>query len=168
MEPPWAVNEDQIIALEMPFSNPFFVKHHTSTASKRKFIRFTVYSSNPASSQDNPSQQKQYSPCHDNASPFVLRNHTLSLSEPASKFDVKPLLADNITMVSDCIEFSYEIWNKIAPLFILDFSGYSAFRSFCLKKKTLTVLSVKAEIKILHYAIASKKRNISCEVSTLN
>ena len=134
MEPPWAVNEDQIIALEMPFSNPFFVKHHTSTASKRKFIRFTVYSSNPASSQDNPSQQKQYSPCHDNASPFVLRNHTLSLSEPASKFDVNPLLADNITMVSDCIEFSYEIWNKIAPLFILDFSGYSAFRSFCLKK----------------------------------
>ena len=109
VEPPWAVNEDQIIALEMPFSNPFFVKHHTSTASKRKFIRFTVYSSNPASSQDNPSQQKQYSPCHDNASPFVLRNHTLSLSEPASKFDVNPLLADNITMVSDCIKFSYEI-----------------------------------------------------------
>ena len=131
MEPPWAVNEDQIIALEMPFSNPFFVKHHTSTASKRKFIRFTVYSSNPASSQDNPSQQKQYSPCHDNASPFVLRNHTLSLSEPASKFDVKPLLADNITMVSKIVlSLVMRSETKLRPFLFYIFLGIRLLEVF--------------------------------------
>ena len=91
VDPPWAVNDDKVVALTMPFCNAFLIRHRTSTASKKKFIRFTVYGA--ANGADDSSDESR----------FLLKNHCLSVK--SNHYQAVSLINDDISMVSNVTKF---------------------------------------------------------------